>query len=110
MAPCRSSIKCQVMSKTRQRVLVRTFGLDLLSPQQIRYAAPGWDQLVYAVRGTLTVRTTQSVWVLPTFRALWVPDGVSTSTDVARAVSLRSLYFKRGFVRGLPHQCSVINV
>lgn len=31
------------------------------------------DQLVYASRGVMTVRTDDGTWVVPTHRAVWIP-------------------------------------
>jgi hypothetical protein len=36
------------------------------------------DQLVYASRGVMTVRTGDGTWVVPTHRAVWIPAAVRT--------------------------------
>src|SRR5690348_5345757 len=38
--------------------------------------ADGWDQLIYAASGVMTVHTGDGVWVVPPDRAVWVPSGV----------------------------------
>jgi AraC-like DNA-binding protein len=68
-------------------------------------------QLVYAVRGTMTVLTQEGSWVLPAHRALWIPSGVEHGHKLGGSVELRTLYVKRG----APHaptwtRCQVVDV
>jgi AraC-like DNA-binding protein len=99
------------MAKIRHDgALVRTFGVTFLSPQTVVYPVSGWDQLIYATHGVLTVETGSGVWVLPAQRALWVPDGVEHSLHIGRAASLRSLYFRTLAARQLPRTCCAVNV
>jgi AraC-like DNA-binding protein len=101
------------MSRTRQdkpRLLVRTFGVTFFSAQTFSYTAGGWDQLIYAVKGVVTVRSARDAWVLPAQRALWVPNGVKADIEIPGPVSLRSLYFREKLVSSLPRKCEVVNV
>lgn len=99
------------MSRKRQeQTLVRTFGVTFLSPQTLSYSAEGWDQLVYAVRGVITVHTTRGTWVLPAQRALWVPSGIDHSIDIPGPVSLRSVYLPERMAWSLPRDCCAVNV
>jgi AraC-like DNA-binding protein len=99
------------MSKIRHDgALIRTFGVTFLSPQTVVYPVTGWDQLIYATQGVLTVRTDAGVWVLPAQRALWVPDGVAHSLHIGREASLRSLYLRARQARQLPRACCAVNV
>lgn len=66
------------------------------------------DQLVHATRGVMTVGTEPATWVVPPGRAVWVPAGVSHDISTSGAVEMRTLYLKRGLVRGLG--LSVVNV
>lgn len=68
------------------------------------------DQLVYACNGVMTVRTQHGIWVVPPLRAVWIPARVSHSIAMSGAVSMRTLYFNAGMVRGLGRHCTVINV
>jgi len=89
------------MSKKRQSrpqrddgLLVRTFaithpgrrrGLDL--PER----SIEWDQLAYASRGVMSVRTAQGTWVVPPHRAVWIPAGIAHKVELpARSRSGRS--------------------
>jgi len=69
-----------------------------------------YDQLVYATRGVMTVRTSQGVWVVPPQRAVWIPAHIPHSIHMSGAVSMRTLYFKPRLVPGLPRACNVVNV
>jgi AraC-like DNA-binding protein len=68
------------------------------------------DQLVYACKGVMTVRTQQGIWVVPPLRAVWIPARVPHSIAMSGMVAMRTLYFNAGMVRALGRQCTVINV
>src|SRR6516165_3152848 len=104
------ALNCHYMSQIRQDLIVRTFAVTFHSPDSLSYAAKGWDQLVYAVRGVVTVHSDRDSWVLPAQRALWAPDGVKARVEIPGPVSLRSLYILKGLVRTLPRNCAVVNV
>ena len=99
------------MTKVRHDgALVRTFGVTFLSPQTVVYPVRGWDQLIYAIDGVLTVHTDVGSWVLPAQRALWVPDGVGHRLEIRKAAALRSLYFRARAAKQLPRGCCAVNV
>jgi AraC-like DNA-binding protein len=56
----------------------------------------GWDQLVHASSGVMTVRTADARWVVPRHRAVWVPSGVGHTIELGGRVKLRSLYLRAG--------------
>ncbi len=60
----------------------------------------GWDQLVHASSGVMTVQADAAHWVVTPQRAVWVPDGVSHRIELAGRVRLRTLYLRAG-VSGL---------
>jgi AraC-like DNA-binding protein len=68
------------------------------------------DQLVYACRGVMTVRTTEGAWVVPAQRAVWIPARIPHSIVTSGAVSMRTIYFRARLVRRLPRACCVVNV
>lgn len=68
------------------------------------------DQLVYASRGVMTVRTSDGAWVVPTHRAVWIPAAVPHAITMSGVVAMRTLYFIRSLARGLPRACCVVNV
>jgi AraC-like DNA-binding protein len=68
------------------------------------------DQLVYASRGVMTVRTTDGTWVVPTHRAVWIPAAVPHTITMSGVVAMRTLYLKRRIAAALPRDCCVLNV
>lgn len=69
---------------------------------------PAWSQLVYAVRGVLTVHTPDGSWVVPPHRAAWVPAGVRHRLALSGRVTLRMLYFAHPLA--LLPTCRVLDV
>ncbi len=68
------------------------------------------DQLVYASRGVMTVRTRDGTWVVPTHRAVWIPAEVPHTITMSGAVAMRTLYLKPRLARALPRDCCVVHV
>ncbi len=68
------------------------------------------DQLVFASKGVMTVRTRQGIWVVPPMRAVWIPAETPHSVAMSGTVSMRTLYFLPRLVRSLPAKCLVMNV
>ena len=67
------------------------------------------DQLIYASRGVMTVRTQDGAWVVPTHRAVWIPASVPHTVAMSGAVAMRTLYL-RARLAELPRDCCVVNV
>ncbi len=68
------------------------------------------DQLVFASRGVMTVRTSLGAWVVPTQRAVWIPAAVPHTITMSGAVAMRTLYSKPRLARALPRDCCVVNI
>ena len=68
------------------------------------------DQLVYATRGVMTIRTAIGIWVVPTQRAVWIPAFMPHTITVSGTVAMRTLYFKPRLAHFLPRDCCVVNV
>jgi len=68
------------------------------------------DQLVYASGGLMTVRTASGTWVVPTHRAVWIPESVPHSIAMSGRVAMRTLYLRPRSARSLPRNCCVVNV
>src|SRR6266567_2544857 len=106
------------MSQTRQRPIacprmpsqVTTLTYDFDDGQVVPEHFHPEDQLVYASRGVMTVRTEHGTWVVPPQRAVWIPAKVPHSIVMSGAVSMRTLYLRACLVRSLPRTCTVINI
>jgi AraC-like DNA-binding protein len=69
---------------------------------------PAWSQLVYAVHGVLTVHTPAGSWVVPPYRAAWVPAGVRHRLALSGPATLRTLYLAPSLA--LLPTCRVLDV
>ena len=68
------------------------------------------DQVVYAVRGVMTVRTPDGLWVVPPRRAVWIPAKVVHAIDMSGAVTMKTIYLAPRLVSSLPRACRVLHV
>src|ERR1700728_158833 len=106
------------MSKIRQRVHVcpplpspvTALSFDLSHGHAIPEHVHPEDQLVYACKGVMTVRTDSGTWVVPAQRAVWIPAGIPHSLVMSGAVSMRIVYLRARMAKRLPRTCCVINV
>lgn len=68
------------------------------------------DQLLYAVTGTMWIRTSNDAWIVPPDRALYMPKGVEHSVAMRGPVEMRSLYIARDQATALPTEPVVFSV
>lgn len=68
------------------------------------------DQIVFASRGVMTVRTRDGSWVVPTHRAVWIPATIPHTITMSGKVAMRTLYLKPHLAPKLPKSCCVLNV
>src|SRR5437870_2077105 len=68
------------------------------------------DQLIYAPKGVMEVSVGQRFWLIPPQFAIWIPAETLHSIRMPRAVSMRTLYLRRGLARHLPAACKVLHV
>jgi len=106
------------MSKKRQsvhacpslRCLVATLVYDFAHGTIISPHFHPEDQLVYASRGVMTVRTDGGTWVVPPRRAVWIPAKTPHNITMSGPVSMRTLYLRARLAQQLPRNCCVVNV
>ncbi|RUL78196.1 AraC family transcriptional regulator [Dyella choica] len=69
-------------------------------------------QCLYAVTGVLTVMTSEGSWVVPPYRALWIPAGIIHAVHMGGLTSTRSAYVlpEVAAQADLPEHCTVISV
>jgi len=70
---------------------------------------PGWDHLIYASSGVMSIETAPGTWVIPPLRALWAPAGAPYTITLTTRVALRSLYF-RSELDALGREWRAVNV
>jgi AraC-like DNA-binding protein len=77
---------------------------------QVPEHAHGADQVIYATRGVMEVSAGQSFWLIPPQFAIWIPARTMHRLRMPGAVSMRSLYLRRGIAPKLPATCTVLHV
>jgi AraC-like DNA-binding protein len=93
----------------RQEPAVRSYSVTH-PPGKVRLpAARGWDQLLYASAGVMSVYTPEGTWVVPRDRAVWVPSGADPTVVMHGRVPVRTLYLDAE-LRAVPGGCRVIDV
>lgn len=68
------------------------------------------DQLLFAVRGIMRVRTTSEAWIVPPDRAVYLPAGLTHSLLMRGDVEMRTLYIAQTASDALPDAPTVMEV
>jgi AraC-like DNA-binding protein len=74
---------------------------------------PHWHaraQFIFAVQGTMAVRTPRRAWIVPPSRALWVPARTVHEIQMHGVVEMRSLYVNGAAAADMPRACAVLEV
>jgi AraC-like DNA-binding protein len=74
---------------------------------------PHWHsraQFLYAVTGTMRVRTPRRAWIVPSSRALWLPAHTVHEIQTDGVVEMHSLYANSAAAAGMPTSCVVLGV
>ena len=74
---------------------------------------PHWHsraQFVYAIAGTMRVRTARHAWIVPPSRALWMPARTAHEIQMYGAVAMHSVYANAAASAGMPADCAVLEV
>jgi mannose-6-phosphate isomerase-like protein (cupin superfamily) len=77
------------------------------------HITPHWHaraQFIFAVAGTMTVRTPRRAWIVPPSRALWVPARTVHEIQTFGVVEMRSLYVSAAAAQGMASTCVVLDV
>jgi AraC-like DNA-binding protein len=90
-------------------VSIATLGYEYAPGFRVPEHAHGSDQLIYGIRGVMEVAAGRSLWLIPPHFGLWIPAGTRHRLHM-RAVSMRTLYFKRGLVSRPPASCLVLQI
>lgn len=92
-----------------RRVSISTLAYDYPADFNVPEHAHGSDQVIYATRGVMEVTAGQSFWVIPPWFAIWIPAGTMHRIRMPSAVSMRTLYLRRGLAARLPRLCTVLH-
>ncbi len=91
-------------------IAIASFARDYPADARVDEHLHESHQLMFATRGVMEVSAGRSHWLIPPQFAIWMPAGTLHRIRMASAVSMRTLYLRRGIARGLPSTCTVIHV
>jgi AraC-like DNA-binding protein len=91
-------------------VLVRTFPATFPDDREIPSGTHEWDQLTYAAKGFMALRTADTRWLVPPHRAIWVPAGVEHQETMYGPVSVRSLFLAPAITAHLPRELRTFEI
>ena len=91
-------------------VAISTLAYEYPAGYDVPVHAHGSDQLIYATRGVMEISAGKSLWLTPPHLAVWIPAGTRHRIRMPGAVSMRTLYLRRGLLRDAPQICTVLNV
>jgi mannose-6-phosphate isomerase-like protein (cupin superfamily) len=77
---------------------VSTLAREYPRASHVRAHAHASDQLMYASAGVMQVTAGRRIWVIPPRFALWVPARTVHEIRMPEAVSMRTLYLRRGLI------------
>jgi len=69
-----------------------------------------WGQLVCPRIGSIRVRARGMMWIVPLWRAVWIPPGIDHQVTMLGQVEFHALYIEPGASPLPPDACSVIEV
>jgi len=91
-------------------VSIATLAYEYPRGYRVGEHAHGSDQLIYAVRGVMQVSSGAGVWLIPPQFGIWIPARTLHSIKMPEAVSMRTLYIRRGLTGRLPATCTVLHI
>ena len=97
-------------SGSEKAIAVRSLALRFPLDHHIEAHRHPWGQMVYATEGAMTVDTESGAWVIPPYRAVWVPSETRHEVQTTGRVRMRTLYLRPDFSRDLPSSCCVLSV
>ena len=91
-------------------VSISTLAYEYPAGYDVPEHAHGSDQLIYATRGVMEISAGQSLWLTPPHLAVWIPAGTRHRIRMPGAVSMRTLYLRRGLLAHASEFCTVVHV
>jgi AraC-like DNA-binding protein/mannose-6-phosphate isomerase-like protein (cupin superfamily) len=83
---------------------------DLPPAYEIDWHSHPRFQLIFAVRGVMTVDTRDATWMVPPQRAVWMPPHTAHRLRTSGEVHMRTLYIDPSAARRMPPGCEVFEV
>lgn len=94
----------------RDSVTVRSLSLRLPANVRLNDHAHPWAQLVYAVRGVLSVVAQGRRWMVPPQRGVWTPARVTHSVEAIGEAWMRTVYISPARAAALGETCRLLLV
>ena len=91
-------------------VSISTLAYEYPRGFQVPEHAHGSDQLVYAIRGVMELSAGPGIWLIPPHFGMWIPVRTFHSIKMPGAVSMRTLYMRRGLASRSPTTCTVFHI
>jgi len=111
---------CHNIALVRQKIIteydprggsmISTLSYEYPRSFQVPEHAHGSHQLIYAIRGVMQISVRRCAWLIPPHFGMWIPARTPHSIHMPDAVSMRTLYIRRGLSPKLPAVCKVIHV
>ena len=89
---------------------VRSLAVSYGDGFTVREHSHPWGQLVYATSGVMRVTTGDTMWFVPSTRAVWLPPEVAHTIVMQGAVRMRTLYLAPGRSFDLEKEITAIEV
>lgn len=89
---------------------VRSLSYDYDDGHEVPEHVHDWHQLVYAVRGVMTLSTAAGSWIVPPHRGVWMPARLAHAIRMSGPVSMRTLYVDPRVARDLPRDLRIVDV
>jgi AraC-like DNA-binding protein/quercetin dioxygenase-like cupin family protein len=97
------------VSPTAQRP-VRMVARDLDASELLTAHSHAWGQLTYALEGVVRVTVSNSTWIVPPQRAIWIPPMLVHEVATLEKARLRALYVFAGATPFSGSECEVLEV
>ena len=91
-------------------VSISTLAYEYPPGFQVEEHAHGSHQLVYAIRGVMQVSAGPGMWLIPPHFGMWIPARTFHSIKMPGAVSMRTLYMRRGLASRFRAACTVLHI
>jgi AraC-like DNA-binding protein/mannose-6-phosphate isomerase-like protein (cupin superfamily) len=89
---------------------VRSLATNYASGYRIESHQHPWHQFLYAISGAMTVSTSESSWMIPTGRAVFIPACCSHAIRMWGMVEMRTLYLSSTLTEFERTECCVVEV
>ena len=83
---------------------------DLPPAYEIPWHSHPRFQLIFAVRGVMTIDTRDATWMVPPQRAVWMPPKMAHRVKTSGEVRMRTLYIEPAAAKRMPNGCEVFEV